>query len=230
MIAGVVEAPGASIPRHTLRLSGTAHAPRWRGLLHLLALVPGVPAGIALVLHDPGAPTIVYAVGLVSMYAISASYHRLPLSPSRRRVLRKADHATIYLFTAACYTPFCLFAVPGTLGVVVLALAWVGAIVGVAIKVLGFSRLAITGAVLYLALGFLAAVTLPSVARVLDGAELGLILASGLVYVLGSLVLFTRRPDPIPHLFGYHEIWHGCVVLASAVYFLAVWEMAGLGR
>lgn len=181
-------------------------------------------------MHDPIAPTIVYAVGLVAMYAISAAYHRLPLNAARRRLLRQADHATIYLFTAASYTPFCLLVVPGTLGRVVLALAWTGAVAGVTIKVVGFARLAITGSVLYLVLGFLAALTLPGAAKVLDGAELGLILATGLVYVSGAVVLFTRRPDPVPHLFGYHEIWHGCVVLASGFYYLAVWEMAGLGH
>lgn len=230
VVTGMVEAPTAPIPRHSLRLSGTIHAPRWRGLLHLWALVLAVPAALILMMRDPMAPTIVYAVALVSMYTISAAYHRLPLNAGRRRLLRQADHATIYLFTAACYTPFCLLAVPGTLGLVVLVLAWVGAVAGVTIKVVGFARMPITGSVLYLVLGFLAAVTLPGAARVLDGAELGLILATGFVYVAGVMVLFTRRPDPIPHLFGYHEIWHGCVVLASGFYYLAVWEMAGLGH
>jgi hemolysin III len=181
-------------------------------------------------MHDPIAPTMVYAVALIVMYAISTAYHRLPLSASHRQLLRKADHATIYLFTAACYTPFCLLAVPGTFGLVVLGTAWLGAIAGVAIKVVGFSRLAITGSVLYLVLGFLAAVTLPGAAKVLGGAELGLIVASGFVYVGGVVVLFTRRPDPIPHLFGYHEIWHGCVVVASGIYYLAVWGMARLAH
>jgi hemolysin III len=199
-------------------------------LLHLWALVLAVPAALALMWHDPVAPTMVYASALVVLYAISTAYHRLPLDPDRRLLLRRADHAMIYLFTAACYTPFCVLAVPGTLGLVVLAVAWLGALAGVAIKVLGFGRLPITGSVLYLVLGFLAAVTLPGTSRVLDGTELGLILASGLVYVSGSVVLFTRRPDPIPHVFGYHEIWHGCVVLASSLYFVAVWEMAGLAH
>lgn len=229
-MTGVIEAQAAPIPRHSLRLSGTAHAPRWRGLLHLWALGLAVPAAIALVLRHPIAPTVVYAVALVVLYAISTAYHRLRIDPGLRRLLRQADHAMIYLFTAACYTPFCLLAVPGTLGLAVLALAWLGAIAGVVIKVVGFARLPVTGSVLYLALGFLAAVTLPGATRVLDGAELGLILATGLFYVSGAVVLFTRRPDPVPHLFGYHEIWHGCVVLASSSYFLAVWEMAGPGH
>jgi len=230
VIAGMVEAQEAPIPRHSLRLSGTVHAPRWRGLLHFWALVLAVPAALVLTLHDPVAPTAVYAVALVVMYATSTAYHRLPLSAGRRHLLRQADHAMIYLFTAASYTPFCLLAVRGTLGIVVLILAWLGAIAGVAIKVVGFRSMPIIGSVLYLVLGFLAVVTLPDAARVLTGAEIGLILATGLVYLTGVLVLFTRRPDPIPHLFGYHEIWHGCVVLASSFYFLVVWEMAALGR
>lgn len=191
-------------------------------------MVIAIPAAWVLIEHDPTASTAVYGIAMIVMYAVSSAYHLLPLEPEARRRLRQADHSMIYLFTGACYTPFCLFAVPGTLGIVVLVFAWLGSLAGVVIKVASFARRPIVGSVLYLVLGSLAAVTLPASARVLGPSELALIGATGLVYVVGVTVLFTRRPDPIPHFFGYHEVWHGCVIVASALYFVAVWHLAAV--
>jgi hemolysin III len=152
----------------------------------------------------------------------------LPLSVARRTVMRRADHAMIYVFTAASYTPFCLRVVPGSLGPEVLALVWAGAAAGVVLKAVGFHRTQLTGSVLYVLLGWLAVVTLPSAAHVLAPAQLALFGVMGVLYSGGAVVLFTRRPDPIPHVFGYHEVWHASVVLASACYFAVIWGLPGL--
>lgn len=231
--SGVIEAApidAAPIPRHSLRLSGTAHTPRLRGYSHCAAMVIAIPAAWVLIEHDPTVSTAVYGITMVVMYAVSSAYHLLPLEPEARRRLRQADHSMIYVFTGACYTPFCLFAVPGTTGIVLLVVAWLGAAAGVVIKVTSFARRPIVGSVLYVVLGCLGALTLPASAQVLDPAELALIGGTGLIYGLGVAILFTRRPDPIPHLFGYHEVWHGCVIVASALYFVAVWQLAGVGH
>lgn len=214
------------VPPRTLRLSGTELTPTWRGWSHLLALIGFGPAAAALVWHQAGDPAVLlYATALLALFAVSAGYHLLPLSPTGRAYMRRADHAMIYLFTAASYTPFCLRAVPGTLGLVVLAAAWAGALVGVALKVFGFARTQITSSVLYIMLGWLATLTLPGAARILTPGELALLLAMGAMYSGGAVVLWTRRPDPIPHIFGYHEVWHASVVLASACYFAFVWGL-----
>ena len=228
MASGVTEVPLRAAPPGVVRLSGTDLSPRWRGRLHLGAFLLSGPAASTLIWREHSTPVTVYAVSLVVMYGVSAGYHLLPLSPLRRNRMRRADHAMIYVFTAGSYTPFCLRVVDGSLGIAVLALVWAGAAAGVAMKVFGFHRSHISGSILYVALGWLAVVTLPGAARTLGPIQLGLLMTMGALYSVGVVVLFTRRPDPVPHVFGYHEVWHASVVLASACYFAVIWGLPGL--
>lgn len=209
----------------TLRLSGSDAAPRWRGRLHLGALVVAVPAAAALVAHDPDAPVLVYAVALVATFAVSSVYHLSRAGPERRSLLRRADHALIYAYIAACYTPFCLVGLPGGLGRALLAVVWTGAAVGMAAKVVGFERTRVLSGVLYVVVGWAGAVTLPRTVHHLDPLEVALTVLTGLLYTAGACVLLLRRPDPRPDTFGYHEVWHAAVVVASACYFVVVWTM-----
>jgi hemolysin III len=215
-----------SLPPRSLRLSGTAGCPRWRGRLHLIAATLAVPAGAALLARHPSPAIGLYVLGLVALYAVSSGYHLLPLTPLRRRRLRQADHAMIYVFTAASVTPFCQLAVRGRLGAVITGLTWIGAAAGVFIKVRGFDRAQSTGAGLYLVLGWLTAITFPTALHHLDGWQVGLLAGTACFYSGGAAVLFTRRPDPVPDVFGYHEVWHGAVVAAGACYFALIWGLA----
>jgi hemolysin III len=225
--AGGVAAAGAgTAARSTLRLSGTALAPRWRGRVHFVALLAALPAALALGWREPFAPVLIYAAALVALYAVSAAYHLLPLSAAWRDRMRRSDHAMIYVFTAASLTPFCVRVMGGTLGWVVLSLVWAGAAAGVAIKFFGSRRAFLLGSALYLLLGWIGVLTFPAALR-LGPAEFSLMVAMGLLYTAGAGVLFARRPDPVPHIFGYHEVWHCVVVLASACYFVLIWDLPG---
>ncbi|MDQ2728914.1 MAG: hemolysin III family protein [Actinomycetota bacterium] len=213
--------------RRVLRLSGSDACPRWRGRLHLGAFVVSLPAAGLLYAHRPSVGIALYVIGLAFLFAVSSAYHLLPVSPALRRQLRLADHATIYLFIAACYTPFCLGAVKGPVGLVVLGAAWLGALSGAALKLACFDRHPVTSTVLYLILGWLLVAVAPAVIARLGTTQLILLAATGLGYTAGSVVLFTRRPDPLPHLFGYHEVWHAAVVAATACYFAVIWSLPG---
>ncbi len=213
------------IPAGSLRLSGSAGCPRWRGRLHLAAAVAAVPAGAALVARRPSLLVALYALGLTAQFAVSSAYHLIPFGARARRRMRQADHATIYFFTAASVTVFCRYAVGGGLGVAVAAAAWAGASIGVTMKVAAFDRSAGTGAALYLLLGWLAAVTLPRAVPHLAWSQMALLGAVAAFYSAGVVVLFTRHPDPAPATFGYHEVWHAAVVAASACYFAVVWGL-----
>lgn len=214
-----------SVATSAVRMSGTAAAPRWRGRLHLAAFVVAVPAGAALAVHEQGIAIVVYAVCLACLFGVSAAYHLWPMAPDRRQLVRRADHAMIYLYIAAAYSPFCLDVVGGTVGDVVLALAWAGAAVGIGAKLLAFRRSRAAAGVLYLVLGWLAVLTVPEVVRRLGPVDLALLGLMGLLYTAGAVVLARRAPDPVPDVFGYHEVWHGAVVLACACYFVVVWTL-----
>jgi hemolysin III len=220
MTAGRIREPGI------IRLSGTDLCPRLRGHVHLGALIVAGPAAVALIVRHPTFDVIVYAVGLIALFAVSSVYHLVALPPPWRRVMRQVDHVTIYVFIAASYTPFCWLAMPRSVGVAVLVVAWLGAIVGVAMKVARFDGARRLGGALYLAIGCLAVLTLPVAFHSLDPVELSLLIGTGVIYGAGAAVLLFRRPDPVPDRFGYHEIWHSAVVLASACYFAFVWQLA----
>ena len=109
----------------------------------------------------------------------------------------------------------------------VLAGAWLGAAVGAAAKLVGFDRPRVrsAGGAMYLVLGWLAIVATPELLRRLDVTDLALIAASGVLFTLGSAVLASRRPDPWPVYFGYHEVWHGMVIVASVLDFIVIWHV-----
>jgi hemolysin III len=214
-----------------LRLSGSEDAPRGRGLLHLGALVVALPAGAVLVWRQGGGGGVgLYAVALVGLYAVSASYHLHSWTPTARRRMRQVDHGMIFLFIAASATPYCLLAVPGEVSDVVLGLVWFGAGAAVLAVVTRFEASRLLTSTAYIVLGWLVVVTLPEAVRHLGARQLALLGSMGFLYTAGAGVLATRWPDPAPKVLGYHEVWHTMVVLASACYFLLVWSFAGSGH
>jgi hemolysin III len=200
--------------------------PRLRGWSHLAAAVVFPLLGLALVAAADGGraklATAVYTVGLTAMYGVSATYHRGRWSPPVRRRLRRLDHSTILVGIAATYTPIVAVGVGGLAGRVLLWGVWVGAIVGVALRLAWFDAPVWVVAFTYLGLGWVGLLGLPSLLRSLGGATFGLMLLGGVVYTTGAVIFARRRPDPLPATFGYHEVFHALVLLAGACFYLAV--------
>jgi len=226
-----VDAPGTPALGPTgrrLRLSGSEEAPRGRGLLHLAALVVALPAGVVLVWqHGMGGGVGLYALALVGLYAVSASYHLCSWAPPARRRMRLIDHEMIFVFIAASTTPYCLLAVPGVLSDIVLALVWVGA--GTAVLAIATRFEASHGitSTAYIVLGWLAVVTLPEAVHHLGARQLALLVSMAFFYTAGAGMLAAKWPDPAPDVFGYHEVWHTMVIIASACGFIFVWSLGG---
>ena len=138
---------------------------------------------------------------------------------------RRADRAMIYVFIAGSYTPLCLLVLHGAVAAGVLIGVWVGAAAGVAGQISGrISRYRTTHA-LYIVLGCMVIVGLPQLLRGLSAVQLGLLVSGGLIYTAGSIVLATKWPDPLPAVFGYHEVWHGMVVGACVCHYLMIWQL-----
>jgi hemolysin III len=135
-----------------------------------------------------------------------------------------ADHEMIFVFIAATATPYCLLGVPGDFSDVVLGFFWLGACLGALAVVTRFDKShgLISGA--YVVLGWLALFTFPEAVHRLDAGQLSLLGAMGFLYTMGTVVQAKRWPNPSPRLFGYHEVWHAMVVLASACGFVLVWS------
>jgi hemolysin III len=200
--------------------------PLLRGVTHAYAFWAALAAAIVLTILVPaGTPRIaavVYGVGLCGLFAASGTYHRWRWNPRWRPVLRRIDHSTIFVFIAATYTPVALLVMHGTLRWIILAAVWTGAIGGVILSVAWITAPRVLSAACYLALGWVSAFALPQMIEHLDLAPLILLGVGGLLYTVGAVVYATKRPDPWPRTFGFHEVFHALVVAAALVQFVAL--------
>ena len=128
----------------------------------------------------------------------------------------------IYVLIAATYVPVCVLVLPRRVGVPLLVVVGAGAGAGVVVKLAFFQRAGRWPALLYIVLGWGGAVVTPQLVSGLGVAPFAFLVAGGLAYTVGAAVLGRQRPDPAPLTFGYHEIWHGCTVLAAVCHFAMV--------
>ena len=211
----------------------TVAKPRLRGVSHHIAFYVAACAGVALVAATGSArgmaATAVYAVLLTAMFGVSASYHRVDWSPRSLAWWRRADHAMIFAFIAGTYTPLCLLGLDRAVGPRLLALAWTGAGLGILRAVLWPRAPRAIAAAMYVAVGWVVVAYLPEVVSALDGTSLSLLWIGGGCYTLGAVVYATQRPDPLPSIFGYHEVFHALVIIACGCHFAAIARVALAG-
>ncbi len=207
--------------------------PSFRGRLHQIAFFLAIPAGITLVIAArtgaARAAATIYALALAGLYGTSAAYHRLPWSSRSLRWMRRLDHSMIFVLIAGTYTPFAVLVLDGAWRVAILSIVWAGAALGILLKMVRIDGLKAVGGALYISLGWLAVVALPKIASGLNGPAVGLLLAGGVLYTGGAIVLATHKPNPDPRVFGYHEIWHSFVVAAGVCHYALIFSLVRAG-
>ena len=205
--------------------------PRMRGWLHLWSFAVALAAGATLI--SLAASTVsgeattacaIYSAAVLGLFGTSALYHRRTWSTVRSRtVMKRLDHAMIFVFIAGTYTPFAVLALPPTTGVVVLVTVWVGALGGVVLKIAKPHAPRWVGVPFYLALGWVAVFVLPDLLERGGVAALVLLLVGGALYSAGAFCYAFRRPVGWPATFGYHEFFHAATVLAAICHQVAIW-------
>jgi hemolysin III len=200
--------------------------PRLRGVSHLYAFYCATVAAACLIALAPGgvsrAAGAVYGAGLCALFGGSALYHRWRWNPRWRPILQRIDHSTIFVFIAASYTPVCLLVLSGSVRWIVLVTVWAGALGGVALSVAWIKAPRVLASACYVGLGWVAVIALPQLVTSLPAVPLVLIASGGVLYTAGAVVFAAQRPDPWPRVFGFHEIFHACVVLAAIAHFVAL--------
>jgi hemolysin III len=164
----------------------------------------------------------IFGCSLVALYGASALYHLLPVSPAAVAKLRRWDHIMIFVLIAGTYTPICLLALKGGWGVGLLGLVWTLAFCGVVLKLLWMGAPRWLSVGIYLAMGWIAVVAASAILRAVPPGGIAWILAGGLVYSAGALIYGLKRPNPVPGVFGFHELWHLFVMAGSACHFWAM--------
>jgi hemolysin III len=200
--------------------------PKLRGWLHAGVFPLSVVAGIVLVslagTTEARVACAVYAVSAALLFGVSAVYHRGTWSPRVYAVLRRLDHANIFLIIAGTYTPFTLLLLEGGQARLLLWLVWAGALAGIAFRVFWTDAPRWLYTPVYIALGWAAVFFLPDFLDRGGMAVLILIVIGGLLYSLGGIVYAAQRPDPSPRWFGFHEVFHSLTLAAYAVHYVAV--------
>jgi hemolysin III len=202
--------------------------PLLRGWLHLIAAIGAIIVTIGLVRHTYDDPPrfismLIFGVSMILLYTVSSVYHLGNWQGRKDTALRVFDHANIFLLIAGTYTPICVNVLTGQLRIITLSLVWSIATLGVMSTVLAFRLPRVIATMRYLGLGWIGVIALPSLARTLPMTALMIFFLGGVLYTIGALVYMLRRPDPVPHVFGYHEVFHVFVVAGSAAFVAVIW-------
>ncbi|HET7474625.1 MAG TPA: hemolysin III family protein [Dermatophilaceae bacterium] len=212
-------------PLGAVRETVAAVKPRLRGWIHAGTFPLAVAAGIVLVTLAPnGAARLgaaVFAITAALLFGTSAVYHRGTWSPRLQGVLKRLDHANIFLIIAGTYTPFALLLLPSAQSRTLLLIAWAGALAGVLFRVVWVHAPRWLYTPCYVALGWVAVFYLKPLYEAGGAWVIALICAGGLLYTLGAVVYGTKRPNPSPRWFGFHEVFHAFTVAAFAVHYIA---------
>jgi hemolysin III len=196
------------------------------GYSHLAGLVLAAIGAVFLLARGSSLAThALYAACLVALYAASSAYHLVPGSDAVTRALRKLDHGAIFLMIAGTCTPLFARAFDGRVRVAMLATIWGLAAAGIVMRVLWMHAPRALYTAMYLAMGWLVVVQGPRAFGALPGAVVALVVAGGVTYTLGAIVYATKRPNPWPPHFGFHEIWHLFVMGGSALHYAAIFVL-----
>jgi len=201
--------------------------PLMRGWSHAAAALVAIAGLVALIVitrNDPAklVSMTIYGSALVLLFGVSATYHIFKWPPLVKDWLRRADHATIFLFIAATYTPLVFNVLSGWWRIGVLAAVWISGAAGVAgaAPFLRIPRQLL--AALYLAMGWVAVIALVPLTAALGWVAAVLMALGGLQYSLGAAAYAFKWPRLWPRVFGYHELFHLAVISASVTFYVIV--------
>ena len=197
-----------------------------RGYIHLgAAAVTPFALAFLVLLADSTRDYVgaaVFGASLILLYTTSGIYHVMPLRARVRGVMRRLDHSMIYVLIAGTYTPFALNLLGNGRGIPILSAVWGLAIAGIVLKATALNAPRWLGVVSYMAIGWVGLIPVMRLAAALPAVALVLLVTGGLVYSAAGLIYLFRWPNPFPRVFGFHEIFHSMVVVASGTFYYVV--------
>lgn len=199
--------------------------PHLRGWLHLVMVPVSIAGSVVLVALAPGTveriAALVFGITAVLLFGTSATYHRGRWSPRVAAVLKRWDHANIFLIIAGTYTPFAVLLLPPGQSRTLLLVIWAGAVAGVFFRVFWVSAPRWLYTIVYVALGWVAVFFLGPFWKGGGALIVLLIAAGGILYTLGAVVYGAKRPNPSPRWFGFHEVFHAFTIAAFSSHWTA---------
>lgn len=203
--------------------------PLLRGHFHQAAFFTFLGACLFLIIKAQGGESllssVIYSLGLLTLFGVSALYHRLNWQPQARAILKRLDHSAIYLMIASSFTPICLLALPETSGHKMLAIIWSVAAFGVLQSLFWLKAPKWINAILYVITGWLIMPYFSELKVAMGTREIILLVSGGVTYTIGAICYGTQRPNLWPRVFGYHELFHVLVVIAAALHFMVIYPL-----
>jgi hemolysin III len=204
--------------------------PLARGYLHQAAFFISLVACTILIIYsnEPRATfaSVIYSLSLIGMYGVSALYHTRIWSRQKYLLLRRIDHAAIFILIAGSATPMCLLKLNNMYGLRLLSIFWLVALIGMFMTTIWTHVPKWIRALLYIAMGWIGVLYFPEIKSSLDATNIQLLIIGGVTYTLGAMIYAFKWPDPFPKVFGYHEVFHVFVVLGSGFHFCLNFNIA----
>ena len=214
--------PNVPLLEESIEYAALEPKPTWRGLIHAITFPLAIVLGIVLIMVADGPnarwSSTVFVLSSLLLFGISATYHRFTWSERTRVLLKRFDHANIFLLIAGTYTPLSIMALPPEKGYLLLILVWSGALVGIGFRVFWIHAPRWAYVPLYVMLGWAAVLYLGDLFAA-NVAMMVLVIVGGLAYTTGAVIYGMKKPNPVPGVFGFHEIFHTLTVVA----FLCHW-------
>jgi hemolysin III len=166
----------------------------------------------------------IFGFGMILLFTTSTLYHWLKLTDVGTMKLRRADHIMIFIYIAATYTPICIIALKGTLGWGLLIAVWFVALVGIIIKTFWMNAPRWLSTFIYILMGWLAVIIIYPLVNAVQIDAMIWLLIGGLFYTIGAVIYALKRPDPLPGILGFHEIFHLFVLLGTFSHFWMMYK------
>jgi len=229
-----IDEPAADLPNVPLLEDAIEHGdvdkkPTWRGWIHAGTFPVAIVLGIILIVAADGSAakisSSIFVASSLLLFGTSALYHRIDWSPKVKAIFKRIDHANIFLLIAGSYTPITVLALPHDKSVLLLWLVWGGAGLGILFRVFWIGAPRWLYVPLYLLLGYAALVFIVDFFNA-NAAMMTLILVGGLCYTVGAVAYGLKRPNPIPGVFGFHEIFHFFTLVAFLCHWTGIFIVA----
>lgn len=201
-----------------------------RGYTHLLAFFIILYPSILLLIDSNGpralVASLIYTGSLMLQYGVSGFYHTKTWSREKYLLLRRLDHASIFILIAGSATPICLLKLKNPVGLQLLSILWLVAVAGICMTTIWTHAPKWTRALLYLFMGWIGVFYFPEIKSSLDLIDTQLLVLGGVTYTIGALIYAFKWPDLFPTVFGYHEVFHLLVILGSSFHFALNYNLA----
>ena len=203
--------------------------PTWRGWIHAGTFPVAIVLGIVLIVLADGAAakvsSAIFVASSLMLFGISALYHRFNWSDKTRMLLKRFDHSNIFLLIAGSYTPITVLALPPDKAAILLWIVWTGAALGIGFRIFWVGAPRWLYVPLYILLGWGAMMFVVDFFQA-NWIMMTLIMAGGLFYTVGAVIYGLKRPNPIPGVFGFHEIFHTLTLLAFLCHWAGIFLVA----